>query len=352
MAERTESQVLGSQGQSLVAHMINSSGYWIARAQDEDFGIDLEAELSSPRVTGQLLKLQVKASKSIETADDGVTCRIPRKLAAYADSCRLPVILVRVDLERQEAWYLWLQQWLLDKRRSGLSLNDLPETTPHHIDVSSTLKNGLAGELRNIAQWQTDTQLVLTVNDAIRTAASIYDFDVLNHLVALLDKLDVVNEEFPVNLVIERALELGVSLWATNEGNQASSTLYAICRHFGQSFTAEQIWRMVTRGESCSRTGINALGILYDEHFEHTIKLNLVPLFLEHPDLRIAFYCNMRERCPGRKLSECLHEAYGSQFASLTLDPRLEEDLLHIWPNRGDSVLLDYLYLGPKSAVE
>jgi hypothetical protein len=344
MTQRTESQMLGSQGQSLVAHIINSSGYWIARTQDEDFGIDLEAELSSPRVTGQLLKLQVKASKSVEIANNRVPCQIPRKLAAYADSCRLPVILVRVDLERQEAWYLWLQQWLLDNRRSGLGLNDLPEMISHNIDISFTLRNGLAGELRNIAQWQTDTQLVLTVNDAIRTAASIYDFDILNHLVALLNKLDVVNEEFPVNLVIERALELGANLWATHEGNQASSTLYAICRHFGRNFTAEQIWRMVTRGQSCSRTGVNALGILYDEHFEHIRKLNLVSLFLGHSDLRVAFYCNLRERCPGAKFFDCLHDAYGSEFAGLTLDPRLKEDFLHKWPNRGDSVLLDYLH--------
>jgi hypothetical protein len=41
MAERMEAQVLASQGQSLVAHVINSSGDWIACAQDEDFGVDM-----------------------------------------------------------------------------------------------------------------------------------------------------------------------------------------------------------------------------------------------------------------------------------------------------------------------
>jgi len=39
MLERTDSQRLGSQGHSLVAHLINSSGDWIARTQDEDHGI-------------------------------------------------------------------------------------------------------------------------------------------------------------------------------------------------------------------------------------------------------------------------------------------------------------------------
>jgi len=112
--------ILGSQGQSLVAHLTNSSGDWIARARDEDYGIDIEAELSSPAVTGQLLKIQVKASKSVEATDKGILCQIPRKLAAYADSCRLPVILVRVEIEKQQAWYLWVQDWVLEKRRAGL----------------------------------------------------------------------------------------------------------------------------------------------------------------------------------------------------------------------------------------
>jgi len=344
MSKQSDSQRLGSQGQTLVAHLINSSGDWIARSQDEDYGIDMEAELSSPFVSGQLLKIQVKTSKSIETTNKGIWCQVPRKLAAYADSCRLPVILVRVDIQKQQAWYLWLQQWLLDKRRAGFGIKGLPEQITHHIPTGSTLAVGLAGELRSIAQWQTRAQLVLTVNDAIRTASSVYNFEVLNHLVALLGKLDVVNDEFPVNMVIERTIELGANLWATHEGNQASSTLYAICRHFGRSFTAEQILRMATRGDSCSRTGVNALGILYDCYFEHTAALGLVSLFLTHADARVAFYCNLRESCPGKEFIECLSGAYGTQFGGLLLDPTLKMDWMQKWPNRGDSVLLDYLY--------
>ena len=126
MSERSDSQKLGSQGQSLVAHLINSSGDWIALAQDEDYGIDMEAELSSPFVSRQLLKIQVKTSTSIKTTDKGILCQVPRKLAAYADSCRLPVILVRVDIEKQQAWYeISVDDWhqkLVDR------LND--QTTP------------------------------------------------------------------------------------------------------------------------------------------------------------------------------------------------------------------------------
>jgi len=52
MAKRAESQRIGSAGQRLVEHLIEKTGTWISRRQDEDFGIDLEAELSAPVVRG------------------------------------------------------------------------------------------------------------------------------------------------------------------------------------------------------------------------------------------------------------------------------------------------------------
>jgi hypothetical protein len=100
---------------------------------------------------------------------------------------------------------------------------------------------------------------------------------------------------------------------------------------------------MVTRGESCSRTGVNALGILYDCYFEHTAGLGLVSLFLTHADAQVAYYCNSRESCPRKEFIECLSGTYGTQFGGLVLDPSLEMDWTQKWPNRGDSVLLDYL---------
>jgi len=182
------------------------------------------------------------------------------------------------------------------------------------------------------------------VHDAIRTAAAVYSYGVLNHLVALLDQLGIANEHFPINLVIEQAIALGDKLWATHEGNQAGSTLYAICRHFGRTFSADQIWRMVTRDDSTSRTGLNALGILYDEAYDHIVDLNLVELFLTHPDKRIAYYCHLRKLRPKAQFFDCLHGGFDVQFANLAIHPNLKEELLSKWPNRGDSVLLDYLY--------
>ncbi len=343
MAHRTEAQALGSQGQTLVAHIINSSGDWIAREQNEDFGVDMEAELAVPSVNGQLLKIQVKASRSVEITPKGVVCQIPKALAIYADSCRLPVLMVRVSIEGQKAWYVWLQDWLLERQHSGLAMDGMPELVTHHIPASATLQNGLKHELREIAQWSTRTQLVLTLHDAIRTSAAVYNYRVLDHLVALLDDIGIVNEHFPINIVIEQAIALGDSLRGTHDGNQASSTLYAICRHFVKNFSADHIWRMVTRPESLSRTGINALGILYDEAYEHISRLQLVPLFMTHSDKRIAFYCHLRELLPKARFFACLDSLHDLRFAGLAIHPSIKEDLMSKWPNRGDSILVDYL---------
>jgi hypothetical protein len=344
MSTRTDAQALGSQGQSLVTHLINSSGAWIARQQDEDFGVDLEAELAVPDVSGQLIKIQVRASRSVPITEKGVACQIPRKLAVYADSCRLPLILVRVDLDKKQAWYVWIQQWLLDRQHSGHRLDDMPDEATYHIPPDQTLQQGLVDELRKIAQWRTRTQLVLTVHDAIRTSAAVNNYRVLNHLVALLDELGIANEHFPINLVIDQAIALGSQLWGTDDGNQASSTLYAICRHFGQNFSADQIWRMVTRTDSVSRTGLIALGILYDEAYDHLANFNLVEFFLKHSDKRIAFYCHLRELRPKAGFLSCVKSGFDVHFANLAIDPSLRNDLMNKWPNRGDSVLLDYLY--------
>jgi hypothetical protein len=161
----------------------------------------------------------------------------------------------------------------------------------------------------------------------------------------LLDRLGIVKETFPVNLVVEHAVSLGQDLWATPQGNDASFTLYAICRHFGQSFSADQVWRMVTRGDSISRTGLNALSILYTYAFEHTRGLGLVDLFAAHEDQRGAFYCYLRELHPKKEFLECIDEGYDLRFAGLAIDPSLKDVLIQKWPNRGDSVILDYLYL-------
>jgi hypothetical protein len=80
---------------------------------------------------------------------------------------------------------------------------------------------------------------------------------------------------------------------------------------------------MVTRDESTSRTGLNALGILYDEAYDHIAGLNLVQLFLTQLDKRIAFYCHLRELRPKAQFFDCIHSGFDVQFADLAIHPSL-----------------------------
>ncbi len=75
-------------------HVIEKSGIWISRRQDEDSGIDLEAELAKPEVSGQILKIQIKASESPDITARGVKAVIEKKYLRLAESLRVPFVYV------------------------------------------------------------------------------------------------------------------------------------------------------------------------------------------------------------------------------------------------------------------
>jgi|SRR4030095_14778655 len=103
MSTRTLSQKIGAQGQRLVASLIEKHPHWLARELGEDYGIDLEAELTECGVRGEILKLQIKSSQQIERNDVAVRVVIESKYLSYADACRYPVILVVADIDSSEA---------------------------------------------------------------------------------------------------------------------------------------------------------------------------------------------------------------------------------------------------------
>src|SRR3954470_10263130 len=109
MAVRSEGQRIGSAGQRLVEFLIEKSGNWISRRQDEDFGSDLEAEISVPSVRGESLKLQVKAREKAEITPQGVKVVIESKYLRLASSFRVPLVFVPADVKNDRAWFLSLQ---------------------------------------------------------------------------------------------------------------------------------------------------------------------------------------------------------------------------------------------------
>jgi hypothetical protein len=199
----------------------------------------------------------------------------------------LPLIHVWVDLERRECWYLWLQRWVLEQEKFGRTL-DTQDSVTLKLPKSQTLIAGLDGELKDIARFNTPTQLALAVRDALKTATSVGDLQLQYALVEVLRRAGVTFPLFPLDSILDEAARLGDALRGSVEGASFTKTLIEWVRQHGHTLSAGQVEHLVSRGEVYSRTGINVLGVIYDEFPTHTAKLGLPDLFSKSPDLQIS----------------------------------------------------------------
>jgi hypothetical protein len=340
---RTKSQKHGSQGQKLLAHLIEKHTDWLCREQPaEDYGIDVEAELSDPNPAGQFLKLQSKASASLQPTKNSVSCRVDRKFILYVDSCRIPVVLVALNLATEQAWYIWVQEWIYHYKSSGKSLDCLASTFLISIPIGNSLKSGLDGPLKDVASWKTSIQMVAGLLDSAKAAIASESPEVIEAILSALNLVHKQTPEFSIGYVMNEVLRLGGRIWASLEGNRMSQVLFAICREHGENFTAEQIRRLVVRENAYSRTGINALGILYEHFPDHTASLNLPKIFAKD-DPRIAYFCKLRERNKGSNAFAIARAKGNFLFDGWTVMEGAEDRLFDKIANRGDSALLDYV---------
>jgi Domain of unknown function (DUF4365) len=118
VADRSLAQKIGARGHKWLAAQIESHSNWLARELGEDYGIDLEAELTESGVRGQILKIQIKSELNVKHNRNKVKFVIEKKYLDYARACRYPVIFCLVDVKNDQAWYVWLQDWLM--RKQGL----------------------------------------------------------------------------------------------------------------------------------------------------------------------------------------------------------------------------------------
>jgi len=342
MADRSISQKIGSQGHRWVMAHIEDNPNWLVRGLDEDFGVDAEAELTEDGIVGQILKLQFKASEHVNRNNGRIEFRIERKYIEYAKSCRYPVIFIRIDISEKQAWYLWLQQWILEKRAAGDRLED-QESYTYWINDSQTLASGLNSNLKDIARWRGETQLVLSLLDAMRAAAATYNEDIMSQVVTLLSMTAPTVADTSLDIIIQEAALLGNSLRGTREGLAISQQLFSLIRTFGDRVSIIPIDAMVRRIDSYSRIGLDALGILYDEHFQHISSLNLSDHFLEQGLPGVAYYCALRESDPEKKYIDFMAGPGGFTFAGLKFNCPPEVGFWNKYANRGASAILDYL---------
>lgn len=148
---------------------------------------------------------------------------------------------------------------------------------------------------------------------------------------------------FPIDSLLDQATQLGDALRGSVEGASLAKTLIEWVRQHGGTLTSRQVERLVLRGDVFSRTGINTLGVLYDEFPEHAAGLGLPEVFAKSPDPRPRYYCLLRERNPNITGLALITAAAQEPIEGLVLDIDHMERPWDKWANRGDSAILDYL---------
>ena len=350
MTKRSKGQKIGSKGHKWTMSVIEENDGWIARDLSEDFGIDAEAELDIGEIKGEILKFQFKSTKSVTRKNGKVKFVINRKYIRYAMTCRYPVIFLRIDIAAKQAWYLWLQEWILrqSEQRHDVIYGNGSVTT--WVSDKKNLSYGLATELKDIARWRGDVQLVLSLLDSMRAAAATLRINLVKQIVDVLALAAPTLTGATVDLIVRQAALLGGSLRGTSEGFEIGEQLFSVLRKLGVHTTLNTVLEMVVRGDSYSRTGLVGLAILYDEYFEHIKALKLVEYFSTHGLPHVAYYCQLRELNPEKKEFAFVQGPGELVFAGLRFDYPDRLSFANKYANRGPSAILDYLV--PASAQQ
>jgi len=340
MTDRSSSQKIGSQGHKWLLAHIEEHPHWLSRELSEDFGIDAEFEMTEFGLSGDILKVQIKSSDQVERRDGAVKFIIERKYLEYADACRYPIILVRVDVASKEAWYLWLQDWLLTQRVTSSPLLTDQTSWTEWVSEAQTIRAGLDGELKKIARWEGSSQLALSLRDAMHAATAIGDRRMMLLLADALASCADSLGQAGLNAVIDEAIKLGNRMRGTQEGNAIADQLFTMVRRHGHRINAKTIDRLVLRGDSYSRAGLSSLAILYDEHLEHISSLRL-PARYAGVEPRVAYYCAFREANPEHNSMDVTVDPSAFIFAGFRY--RRSDMSWDKYTNRGPSALLDDL---------
>lgn len=348
MPTETESQKTGSLGHSIAELQIKQSKLWIARNLTEDYGIDIELEFSHKEVKGRFVKAQIKSHEEVLTNTDFISESFSKSFLRYVYECRIPIILIIVSVDNSKSWFVWLQKWLIDSNNIS-NIYDESETVS--LTVRVPVKNdfvlGLSNEIISIASWENTTQLYITVRDLANLTLKLYDDKLSQFLFDYLGELNPTNETDAnyFDSLIEKVIELGTSIWATHEGNKVSQLLFKFLKEHGEKLNANHISKLIIRGKDCSRTGLNALGLLYDNYPKHVASLNLIKRFEKFEDPRLHYYCTIRERYLGLQSPSWLSENSDLTVGKLKADfSSINTSIFDKWANRGDSVIFDYVY--------
>ena len=351
MPVRSANQLFGKKGEQFVEDLFDAHSRWVSRPQSVDFGIDLEVELASPigdgqALLGQLIKVQVKTQRRLRRADTHVMISISRNWIDYARAFRVPVILAAVERESERCWWLWIQEWALfhEERLAADTGASLTIRIPVEHELN---EEALNNTLPAIAEGRPSSSMVLALRGVLEVAHGWENQEIARGIVKLLGRTRFPSRDWTIRKVVDELVGLGpnVPYW---RAQQVLPILLALVDTGGDALDREQMVRMVKRGDTYSRVGLNAVEVLYDRWPDHAASLGLPHAFTEAGLAPAAWYTAMRERFPGKSafgLFIAGHPDGDLSYGGLTLrmDQDVRDYLVGKWPNRADSVLLDCL---------
>lgn len=303
MPTRNTSQRIGKIGERAIEMLIDDHSRWVARRQDADFGINLEAELAEPGpdgqvLRGQLLKVQVKAGAKPTDIGSHVTLTVDRAWIDYACEFRLPVILVAAASDGRQAWWVWVQEWaLLDERRLAAATG---ATITLRLPAERTLATGLDHDLAEIATGRQSAAMVLALRRVLAVANGWENATIAQGIVELLGRTDYPSRDWAIRMIVDQLSAAGSNLFYW-QAQQCLPILLALVKTAGDALTRDDVLHLVQRGEVYSRVGINALSMLYDEWAEHAASRGLPEAFGRAGLDPAAWYAALRERFPGQR---------------------------------------------------
>ena len=360
---RNQSQRIGHKAENIVRGQIDDHDCWLARSQDHDFGVDLEAELALPdnqeeqHLGGKLIKIQIKGTRSWSNKEKHTTIVLKRSYLHYINQFRLPVILVAVNVTRGDACYIWLQDWIL-RNENVLAAGRPSSRVSVKVPLARSLNSGLDSALKEIARGDHATAIILALRELAVAATTTGNNVVFERILDILVEIDEPSRTWIVQKTIDPLIGMGphVGLWQTQ---RLLPQLFALVDRLGNNLTAAQIDRLVRRDDSYSRTSIYALGRFYDRWPDHARSLGLPAMFRAAKLEPVAWYCALREHYPSLSSLELFDALVFSrlphtQFGALKLPstPEFATEAIQRWPNRGDWFYLERIVWAEPEPVE
>ncbi|MFE0625225.1 DUF4365 domain-containing protein [Priestia aryabhattai] len=291
----TENQLRGYMGEFFVAYRIVHNGKWIARTEQNDQGIDIEAQLvKDMEAKPWRMKVQVKTTQGLTRNNRQITFSssdLTKKYITKFLGSHEAIILCIVDVDEEnnirEVYYEIIKEWV-EENKKYFEKKDMDSKVTIKIPDSQTLDFGLNGELTTITEKPSKPKeqlmkLILeTTNEKYKEILS----NIMNDKTAFETRISVVVEKIkqPLNDI--------------DSVNELVNELKEKVRNYGHRFNIEDLKDILSIIKYDTRLiakVYHVFGILYDMHPSKMKKLMLPKFFYENKYHKLAYYCFWRE---------------------------------------------------------